>query len=554
MMGSSGSSSNLQCFSEVGPPAVSVGQLHRTLGFCEGCVDLHMAVAGCITGEGSVKEAYVMKRTSGLLNLISQRDGFVNSKEEAEKAWAKADKKEDARPTIRPTWCGSRVDAIEFYDHNIKDLERQIEIARSKLHREKLLEGGVNTSAGFVTFHNVRDAELARHLWYSYHNREWLVSYPPDPAFVDWKSIAERKTCARLWAFVGYIVTASIYFLFLPVTLGITNLSYAVDMGTWQPIWASFAPTLGLLLFISLLPSVLLLIFQTFFQHQAERCAQHQMQGWYYWFMVFFVVLVTAIGSDFREFVKQCVETPVSVAPLVASKLPYATHFYMNYLIVQWTAHTLHACRPSQLCQYLAWGYWKGTSVEDCRKLSEPEDQGYFGLGSRSARWTINLTIAIVFSTLSPIITIFALVDFAVCRLFSTYLLVFAETKKYDLGGAFWVTKLEHALIGLIVYCVLMIGVLAARSPAPPGSHFIPVPVLIASAALAYALWVYYRFDSDIAYKGLPFPEAAAMFQGKAEARADTGQRYVQAELFESEDEPLHAHREKSARSQGGVV
>jgi len=88
-------------------------------------------------------------------------------------------------------------------------------------------------------------------------------------------------------------------------------------------------------------------------------------------------------------------------------------------------------------------------------KLSEPEDQDYYGMGSRSARFTINMVIGVVYGTLCPPMTILVFVNFYTCRFVYGYLIVFQETKKPDLGGAFWVSSLKHMFVGNIIYCVL---------------------------------------------------------------------------------------------------
>merc|ERR1712151_1025483 len=92
----------------------------------------------------------------------------------------------------------------------------------------------------------------------------------------------------------------------------------------------------------------------------------------------------------------------------------------------------------------LAKYYFNGFLYDDdkAHELSEPEDQDYYGLGSRSARFTINMVIGIVYSTLSPTVALLAWMNFFCCRVFYGYLIPFAETKKPDLGGVFWVTKL----------------------------------------------------------------------------------------------------------------
>merc|ERR1719235_917522 len=115
---------------------------------------------------------------------------------------------------------------------------------------------------------------------------------------------------------------------------------------------------------------------------------------------------------------------------------------------------------------------------EEAREMSEPEDQDYYGIGSRSARFTINMVIALVYGTLSPPIGILALINFLVCRLVYGYLIPFAETKKADTGGAFFVAQLKHLFVGLGIYSVMMTGVLYGRA-ATSGPAWIAGPSII---------------------------------------------------------------------------
>ena len=101
---------------------------------------------------------------------------------------------------------------------------------------------------------------------------------------------------------------------------------------------------------------------------------------------------------------------------------------------------------------------------EDALKAAEPEDQDYYGIGSRSARFTINMGLGIVYGTLCPPMNLLCWLNFFFCRLFYGYLIPFAETKKPDLGGPFWVEQLKHLFVGNIPYCIVMCGVLYRSS------------------------------------------------------------------------------------------
>jgi hypothetical protein len=135
---------------------------------------------------------------------------------------------------------------------------------------------------------------------------------------------------------------------------------------------------------------------------------------------------------------------------------------------------------------------------ETARTMSEPEDQDYYGIGSRSCRMTINLCIGIIYGTLSPPINLLTFIEFLICRVTYGYLLPFAETKKADLGGVFWVQQLRHIFTGNIIYCMVMTGVLLGRATTNG-------PGLIAGASLFYVVWSMQKFERSFSWEKIPF-------------------------------------------------
>jgi len=487
-----------------------------------------------IFGPDSVRGAHVMKRTGILPALTAKRAAARHAKREAELRLEKNGGDQGDGTLACSSCCGTRADAVDHYGLRAKELGAQITAHRARLLAQAKSIGGVNTDWGFVTFHERQMAEVAMVLRYTWHGEEWRASLPPEPSSVDWRSLTQVRPFPRLAMAAGYLITAGLFLGFIPICLHITNLAITINVGSLQPVWAAFAPTLGLMIFVSLLPTVLLWIFQNFFTLYSDTSAQAHLQDWYFLFMIFFVVLVTAIGNDLSEFLRRVAEHPFDVFKLLADKLPYATHFYIHYLVLQWPSHLVHCLRLPNLARFLL--ARQIFEEGEARRLAEPEDQGYHGLGSRSARWTINAVVGIVFSTLSPLVPLLAGIDFLICRVMFGYLLVFAETKKNDLGGAFWVKQMQHLRIGLLIYCVLMVGVLAARAADE-------LPALLATPMLAYVIWSYWRFDSKICTVGLPFAELAARDAASGAAAGhgspcrpeDTGEVYVQPELLEED-------------------
>merc|ERR1719199_2034312 len=294
-------------------------------------------------------------------------------------------------------------------------------------------------------------------------------------------------------------------------------------MGPLEAVWIGLAPTLGLQVMVAFLPTILFLIFRIL---KADTLAQKRLQTYYFWFQVVFVVLVTAIGSDPTGFMLTVFTDPLALPDLLGATMPPATHFYMNFLVLQWVTHAQAMMRHVMLSKYLAFKQLQPDTDEgreEARKLSEPEDQDYYGMGSRSARFTINMVIGIVYGTLCPPMNVLCWMNFFLCRLFYGYLIPFAESKKPDLGGPFWVEQLKHLFVANIIYCIVMCGVLSNRAEMTGFQ-----PVTIAAPSLIYVVWSYNRFERAFSWEELPIPELLDKAEKYKDSRRTLDGDYVQ--------------------------
>jgi len=231
---------------------------------------------------------------------------------------------------------------------------------------------------------------------------------------------------------------------------------------------------------------------------------------------VVFVLLVTALGTSIWTFIGDILESPTSVLFILAASLPNTSFFYMNYVILQWATSILNMLRYINLLKFLA---WKAVVQEDRAKMkSEPEDGDYYGIGSRSARLTLILVIGMVFSIISPLILVFVFVFFFINRLVYGYLMVFAETRKPDLGGTFWMMQLKHVNLSIPIFVVTMSGCLWSSGAAVVG------PGLFSLASLGLWLYEYSRFV-DVIWETLCF---RAVVEASERGTATTDEVYAQ--------------------------
>jgi hypothetical protein len=235
-----------------------------------------------------------------------------------------------------------------------------------------------------------------------------------------------------------------------------------------------------------------------------------------------FVLLITAVGSSLWDTMLTLANHPTLIFALLAERLPSATHFYLNYMVMQWVVHAMNLTRYINLLKFKA--LCLTCEEQRAKELSEPEDQDYYGMGARSARFTFNLVVALVYCSLCPLITVVTGVNFVICRVVYGYLLVFAEGRKPDLGGAFWVTQLKHIQCGLFLYVFLMVGVLSSRA-ATIG------PTVVVAPAFIFLMRSYARFHSAFEWEILPFEEMLKGQDLKIQSEPCTRDSYKQPEL-----------------------
>lgn len=500
-----------------------------------------------VFAEDVVESAVVVKRSG---HIARDRRELEEESEVLAMLQAQA-RREQSRPSFvdrssKEHW-GERVDAIDFYTRRVDDLHHRIHA-----ERERMLDAvqfgkpdpELHSDCGFVTFRHRRDAEIAKRLVYQEDEDILKVSTPPDPSDVIFSDLQVDETRERASELVGWLCVAGLFALYIPIIVGISavasleTLSKTVPMlrvvtehhSGFTALWDGMAGAVALTLMVSFMPMFLLMIFSHFFALKADSWLQHKVQLWYYYFNVIFVLLVTAVGSSLVATVDQLIEDPLSVFKLLADSMPCATHFYLNLYPVQWATHAMAFTRYFPLRKYLAARYYLDERAAKAR--AEPEDQDYYGMGSRSARFTIMLVISVVFCTLSPLISLLGIVNFAWCRLLYGYLFVYAETRKPDLGGDFWVSQLKHLHWSLYIYIVLMSGVLYYRGTDPvtgegPGA----LPGFLAGLSLLYLVPSIRRFDRKFHWQSLPFKEVRD--DSGHTKRPTTRRSYRQPELYD---------------------
>jgi len=363
-----------------------------------------------------------------------------------------------------------------------------------------------------VTFRDQRTAMIALNTRCTADADEFVMSVPPQPSDIIYDDLKTNVLEKAVLQCVGAACILLLFWSYLPFVVILSSMTNLNALERHFDIVRHFIQTypgchamldgvlstLALVIFMSFLPTALMLIFHKFYKLKAQAWGQLKLQKWYFGFLAVYILMITAIGSSIVGRIKRIYDHPAAAFTILADAMPTATNFYLEYMLVQWVTHGMNLTRYIQALKYFS---LKHVLSEDrAIELAEPEDQDFYGIGARSARGALDLVIAIVFSSLCPLILLITVLNFVITRVAYSYLMVFAETRKHDLGGPFYVQQLWHVQFGVLLYTILMTGVCIRRA-----NHW--GPVWIAFTAVLFVVFCMRRFKHSFQWEDLPFAD-----------------------------------------------
>lgn len=485
--------------------------------------------------QGAIERVYVVKKLHVLDQMMKEFDEVEQELQEAHHLWEQCDFDPTKRP-MRESPTSERakpVDQIEDCKQMLATLIQRIQAEQDWIQSsDHENQHAICGSTAFVTFKVMRDSEIAQWLRLEPDGGLFTMEYPPAPNDVRYADLLRNPYERKMLHILGYALIFALFLAFFPL-IGLTSSTINLqslqkihlvehiltEMPWLESILEGVFATLVLSMFMAFLPTVLHLIISKTFTLKAEAQSQLYLQQWYYWFQVVFVLLVTAVGTSIWTRIGDILDSPQSVIFILADSLPRTSNFYMNYVILQWATSILNMLRYVNLLKFLG---WKAVVQEERAIMkSEPEDADYYGIGSRGARLTLILVTGMVFCMISPLILVFVFVFFFINRLVYGYLMVFAETKKPDLGGCFWMMQLKHVSLSIPIFVVTMSGCLWSSGSGAIG------PGLFTLMSLWLWLYEYSRFV-DVIWETLSF---RAVVEACEQGAATTDDFYAQDEL-----------------------
>ncbi|ORY27742.1 hypothetical protein BCR39DRAFT_536914 [Naematelia encephala] len=393
------------------------------------------------------------------------------------------------RPTYRPRWFGSKVDAIDFWENKFRHADEEVKEMRKKGRFEA-------THVAFVTFEDVKDAQAACQVVHYPHHSEVVTQLAPEPRDVVWSHVGNSKRESQIRTFIiRALMVLLLLFWILPVTSLGTLLSYEEikKLMPWlaklinaSPRLAAVVqnslPSLAIVGFNSLLPFLLeWLSYQEGFKSRSG--IEYSLMRKYHLFLlnsILFIFLTTAYWT----LVKDLADTPMKFPAKLAAGLQArnAKAFMISYVMLQ--ALGLMPLQLVNLGPLFSLGVSRGIFAKTPRDYAEANAPPMLNYGWVYPQALLVFTVTLVYSVVSPLVLFFGAGYFGVAYLVYKYKLLFVYFKPYESNGEAWRISFARLLWGLLIFQVFMTGLFSLQSQ--KDSYWRPLAML---PLITYSVW-----------------------------------------------------------------
>ncbi|KAJ9249425.1 hypothetical protein DTO207G8_6692 [Paecilomyces variotii] len=405
------------------------------------------------------------------------------------------------RPTKR-IWYGPfklrsrKVDAIDYYEEKLRRLDEKILTARQTEYPP--------TAIAFVTMESLAAAQMVVQAILDPHPMQLLATLAPAPADVLWKNtyVPRQRRMFQSWS-----ITISIAFLTVFWSVLLLPVAYLLELETLHKIFPSLADMLArhsiLKSFVqTTLPTLAISLLTVAVPYVYEWLSGHQgmmsrgeielsllsKNFFFSFFNLFLVFTVFGTASTFYGFwknIRDAFKDATTIAFALATSLESFTRFYMNLIILQGLG--LFPFKLLELGSVIMYPIrlLRATTPRDFAEMTRPP---VFSYGFSIPQTIFVFIICIVYSVFpsSWMISLGGLVYFGLGHFIYKYQLLYAMDHQQHSTGRAWPIICSRVFLGLIVFQLAMIGVLALRKAITRSVLLLPL--------LAVTVWFTYFF------------------------------------------------------------
>ncbi|CEH17155.1 Uncharacterized conserved protein [Ceraceosorus bombacis] len=372
-----------------------------------------------------------------------------------------------ARPTKRLGWLGMGR-KVDLLDHLACEFFALDSAVRSMREQDR-----PSANTGYVTFVDAASAQIAAqtvHYPLPFYCKSSLAVEPRD---LIWSNVSLAPLERRLRQLLVSAFTFTLFIFYIPPLAFLASLLSPAAIEKYLPwLWrilersdrlkalvSTSLPSLVLISFNALLPMVL--EWTAYLQGlRAKSLVELSVLKRYHLFLVISVIFIFLVTTTLWSVLQDLATSPAKVLDKLAQSLPGARFFSLSYVVLQSLA-----VMPLQLLQLplvlsRAWGRLFARTPREHAELNAPP-QLYAGSVYPAA--IIVFTLGVVYSIVSPLVTVFGAIYFGIGYVVFKYKLLFVFYKAYESKGQAWLLTSTRCVWALLLYQVFQIGLFSFR-------------------------------------------------------------------------------------------
>ncbi|KAF4401787.1 hypothetical protein G4B88_000835 [Cannabis sativa] len=431
----------------------------------------------------------------------------------------------DKRPTSKTGFmglCGKKVDSIEYYKQQIKDLDR-----RMTLERQNIIKDTQSIlPVAFVSFKSRWGAAVCAQTQQSKNPTLWLTNWAPEPRDVYWRNLAIPFVSLSIRKLVISIsLFALVFFYMIPIAFvqTLANLDGlervapflrpVIELKFIKSFLQGFLPGLALKIFLYILPSVLM-IMSKIEGHIALSTLERKSAAKYYYFMLVNVFLGSIVtGTAFQQLDAFLHQPPTQIPRNIGVSIPMKATFFITYIMVDgWAGMAGEILRLKPLVIFHLKNMFLVKTERDRENAMDP---GSVDFPETLPSLQLYFLLGLVYAVVTPILLPFILVFFAFAYLVYRHQVINVYQQRYESAAAFWPQVHSRIIASLLISQLLLMGLLSTKKAANSTPLLVVLPIL----TLSFHKYCKSRFEP--AFRKYPLEEAMAKDTEEKGSEAD---------------------------------
>lgn len=418
-------------------------------------------------------------------------------------------------------FCGSKVDAIDYYSQQIEELTDQIEKTRKEISNSQ------PTNYGFVSYATINAAHrVARELSnpVTLRQRSKMIDPPelflsPVPKDIIWFNVSNPKQLRKSRRFIVntlFVIASLLFFIPMGFLTTLAKLDRIIGLiPSTKPWFQSHPAATGIIQ--SLLPILFMdilfilirkaIAYLAWFQGNITKSSTDRstLAKFYLFFtvnnLIIFALSGTIIGffAQIKLFlsnlelvtwagIKEFVAKQDNIVELLSQNVIDSSLFWVNYMSLRNFGALLDLFQLVSL--FLHWA----KSTVTAREGKQMDKPAVFDFPTFFSAHMFLLTVALLYSVAAPLVLFFAVVYFSLASLVYKYQLMYVFRTKVETGGRLFRVVYNRLLVALVLFQVVMIGILNLKEAHKHSIAVLPLPIL----TILFKIFLAKTFDPKI--------------------------------------------------------